>query len=198
MSRERRRAGGDEAELVRQLGRGRRQEFEEAARVLFRRHYGALVDGVRRSFARLDAGTAEEVAVDALVRLFEDPERYDPEISALQTYLNVIARNLARDRLRRESRVDHLPLSALPKVIRREDRPPRCPGGWRRRRALIQAIQELPTAAGAAAELRLRGYTIAEIAEELGCTVGTARTRLSRATARLRDCLGTSAKAQPP
>ncbi len=59
VSRERRRAGRDEAELVRQLGRGRREEFEEAARVLFRRHYAALVDGLRRSFPRLDAGAVE-------------------------------------------------------------------------------------------------------------------------------------------
>lgn len=85
MSSERRRKEDGEAELVRRLGSGRRGDFEEVARVLFGRHYEPLVDALRRWFARLDAGAAEEIAVDALMRLFEAPGRYDPEVGMLQT-----------------------------------------------------------------------------------------------------------------
>lgn len=85
--------------------------------------------------------------------------------------------------------MDRGSLRSLPEFVRPDYRPPLCPGGWRKRRALIRAIQDLPAAAGAAAELQLRGYTVAEIAEEVGCTAGTVTTRLSRATARLRTSL---------
>ena len=177
---------------------GAGETSRNAARALFRRYYGPLVESVRRRFPGLDAGVPEEVAADALVRLFEAPEIYDPEIAALQTYLNVVAGNLARDLLRQESRVGRLPLSRFHITTRGQDRSPRCPGGWRRRRALIRAIHELPSAAAAASELRLRGYTISEIAEELGCTAGAVRTRLSRATARLRTALAGMIKDAPP
>lgn len=54
---------------------------------------------------------AEDIVQEAFVALFRDLSRYDPDRASFTTYLYGIARNLSRERLRRDRRF--LPLEAL-------------------------------------------------------------------------------------
>jgi RNA polymerase sigma-70 factor (ECF subfamily) len=75
---------------------------EEALAEAFRRHAGAVY-GVARRILR-DEGAAREIAHDAFVRLWHEPDRYDPERGTLRTYLLNYTHSRAIDRLRAERR----------------------------------------------------------------------------------------------
>lgn len=75
---------------------------EEALAEAFRRHAGAVF-GVARRILR-DEDAARDVAHDAFVRLWYEPERYDPERGSLRTFLLNHAHSRAIDRLRSERR----------------------------------------------------------------------------------------------
>lgn len=187
-----------EAELVKRLRSGEQETSEEAARLLFQEHFERLVAGLRRDFRRMALADLEEVASDALMRLFERPERFNAGVASLHTYLRVIATNLARDRLRQDSRV-------MRRLLRPLDLWQAAPGEFaprvdltQLRDTLMRAIRDLPPAGRAAAELQMEGLTPTEIAAELGCAPGTIRTRLSRATAQLRASLARVVGPEPP
>ena len=90
-------AAGD-TQLVLAIGRWDEEALAEA----FRRHGGAVY-GVARRILR-DEGAAREIAHDAFVRLWYEPDRYDPERGALRTFLLNYAHSRAIDRLRSDRR----------------------------------------------------------------------------------------------
>jgi RNA polymerase sigma-70 factor (ECF subfamily) len=63
-----------------------------------------LVRSLRAQFPRVDLHTIEEVAIDVILDLAEQPERFDPARSSLRTYLRMAAQGDLKNWLRSERR----------------------------------------------------------------------------------------------
>ena len=134
------------------------------------------------------AEAAEELAQETLMIVWRRAVSYDPEKAAASTWIFTIARNLRIDRLRRERRP--LPVddpSTEPDPVAAPD-------------ALALAAEQKNRIAAALAQLppdqaeviRLAFYSDkphAEIAGELGLPLGTVKSRVRLAMARLRVLL---------
>jgi RNA polymerase sigma-70 factor (ECF subfamily) len=87
----------DDAALVEALAVRCTDAFDE----IHRRHASTVVSMGRR--VAYDVGTADEVAQEVLLGLWERPERFDPERGSLPAYLSTVARGRALDRVRADS-----------------------------------------------------------------------------------------------
>jgi RNA polymerase sigma-70 factor (ECF subfamily) len=155
----------------------------------------AMATFVRRFQARVfglalrvvdDAGLAEEVAQDAFMRAWRHASSYDPRRGRVATWLLTITRNLAVDamRLRRDQPTDpaRLMVAMVADVGEAEYEGPE---------QLRAGLRSLP--ADQARPLVLAvvyGLTAKEIAVQEGIPLGTAKTRIRRGLARLRQALG--------
>lgn len=184
-----------DAKLVKALLRGG-DAGERAARDIFEMHYGKLIEGLVRSGVDVEEADAEEVAVEAIMRLFEAPHTFDACRASLGTYLSAVARNLARDRHRRSRRLQLVPLTEQSVLASNSA----LLVGESVRDRLVELVRrelrDLTPAVRRAAELRLSGLEIADIAAELGCRPATVRTRLCRARAELRARFGAPRRSQ--
>lgn len=132
---------------------------------------------------------AEEYAQETFLRLYLNAHRYH-ERGQLSAYLYRIATNLLRSDERRRRR-----FRLLEALIPASDRAPEptAQGQALHREAtevVAAAIHELPTAFRAPLVLReIDGWSYAEIAQALGCRVGTVKSRINRAKSRLRETL---------
>jgi RNA polymerase sigma-70 factor (ECF subfamily) len=132
---------------------------------------------------------AEEYAQETFLRLYLNAHRYR-ERGHLSAYLYRIATNLLRSDERRRRRFRMLaPL--LPTGDRSPE--PSAQGNALHREAtevVSAAIHELPTVFRAPLVLReIDGWSYSDIARALGCRVGTVKSRINRAKARLREAL---------
>jgi RNA polymerase sigma-70 factor (ECF subfamily) len=161
---------------------------EEALAEAFRRHGGAVF-GVARRILR-DDDKARDVAHDAFVRLWYEPERYDPERGTLRTYLLNHAHSRAVDRLRSERRRD----------LREEEDARRAPTMtddvelkvWDMTLAahVREAMDELPEEERRAIEVAyFGGRTYRETAVLLGEPEGTVKSRIRSGLRRLHASL---------
>ena len=73
---------------------------EEALAEIYRRHAGAVFGLAKRLI--FDAVLAEEVTQEVFVRLWREPERYDPTPGSLRTFLLSVTHGRAIDILRSE------------------------------------------------------------------------------------------------
>lgn len=133
----------------------------------------------RLAFALVgDAGTAEELAQEAFVRLYSSWRRLD-SLDHAPTFLRRIVLNLCRSRGRRlavSQRLD--PLLRAPASVEQPDTALRV-DVW-------TALQSLPPRQRACAVLRyLEDLTEAEIGELLGCSAGTVKSQLHKAREKL-------------
>ncbi|HTW06278.1 MAG TPA: sigma-70 family RNA polymerase sigma factor [Acidimicrobiales bacterium] len=74
---------------------------EDALAEIYRRHAGAVFGLARRLL--VDRALAEEVTQEVFVRLWQQPERYDPARGTLRTFLLSVAHGRAIDLLRSEA-----------------------------------------------------------------------------------------------
>jgi RNA polymerase sigma-70 factor (ECF subfamily) len=160
---------------------------QEAFAALYQR-YGALV--YRTAYLLLgDVGEAEELTQDVFVRLQGSLARYHPDRGAFSTWLHAITvhaclnarrrlwRWLSLDRARAEG-ID-LPARDLP--------PPELALRGEEQRRIWHAVQRLPIKLRAAVVLRYyHDLSYEELAQALACPIGTVRSRLHAAHARLR------------
>jgi RNA polymerase sigma-70 factor (ECF subfamily) len=86
-----------DAALVVAIGRWREDALAEA----YRRHGGAVYALARRVVR--DAGIAEEVVQEIFVRLWNSPDRFDPERGSLRSWLLAQGHGRSIDRLRSDS-----------------------------------------------------------------------------------------------
>lgn len=86
-----------DAALVVAIGRWREDALAEA----YRRHGGAVYALARRVLR--DTGIAEEVVQEVFVRLWNSPDRFDPERGSLRSWLLAQGHGRSIDRLRSDS-----------------------------------------------------------------------------------------------
>lgn len=152
------------------------------------RRYQARVFGLARTIVR-EPALAEEVAQEAFVRAWRHAAAYDPRLGSVATWLLTITRNLAIDalRLRREEPVDPQVLLTRLLAVESADDPPQDEEFVR------QALRGLPEEQARAVALAVfYGMSGRKIAEVEGIPLGTAKTRLRRGMAKLRDQLEVS------
>ncbi len=140
----------------------------------------------------LDRATAEDIAQEALLRVWRNAGQFNPRLARLTTWILTIARNLALTHLARPrpgQTVSDDALAELPSGDAAADE-----GMMARERLarLRAALTQLPAADRL---LLAASYTsdlsLADIARIEGCTQGAAKVRLHRARARLRTLMET-------
>lgn len=144
---------------------------------------------VRQSLA--DQAEAEDAVQEIFVRLWKTADRYDPTRAKLVTWVMLIAKRHAIDRLRRKQvRPTNITLEGDP--VARGDAGRRAAGEEQdeRRTILLDRIRELPALQQEVlTRAYLQGFTLREVAEQLDAPLGTVKSALSRGLARLRDRL---------
>ena len=158
------------------------------AATAFVRRYQARVYGLAYSIVGSSA-IAEEVAQEAFLRAWRHAAAYDPRRSQATTWLLTITRNLAIDaiRLRHEHPIDpHTLIASL------SERHGQSPGiGFEDADLLRAALRQLPIEQSTSIVLSVfYGLTAKEVAAREDIPLGTAKTRIRRGLARLRDILG--------
>jgi RNA polymerase sigma-70 factor (ECF subfamily) len=162
---------------------------ERAATELVRRYQGRVY-GLAYSVLGESAG-AEEVAQEALLRVWRHAAVFDPRRGAVSTWVLTITRNLAIDalRLRRATPVDPDTFSAVP-----------TPAGERTPEDAAMSADGVPAVRAALAALpheqrravvlaAVYGKTAAEISESERIPLGTAKTRIRAGLLKLRAAL---------
>ncbi len=158
----------------------------EAFRLLIRRHQGS----VTRFASRLlngDRSTAEDIGQEAFIRLFRAAKSYSAR-GEMRAFLLTTTRNLCRDHYRRERSTE-----GLDTILNHVDPSPTGEGLvvlQERSDALRKAIAALPEEQQAVLILSYyEGIPYVEIADIVGCPIGTVASRKYHALATLRRLL---------
>ncbi|MCC7382423.1 MAG: sigma-70 family RNA polymerase sigma factor [Deltaproteobacteria bacterium] len=156
---------------------------EAAMERLYRRHAGAIHAYALRATARRDA--ADDVTQETFIRAFRGLTRFDGR-SSFRTWLFAIGVNCTRTRLKRLERAgEAVGLDAVELAIE-----PEAPVGWTRQR-LQAALHSLPSGYREAVIMHdVLEMEHEEIATARGCSVGTSKSQLHKARAKLRALLG--------
>ena len=139
------------------------------------------------------AGTAEDLAQEAMLILWRKAEQFDPGKAAAATWAFTIARNLRIDAIRREKRPEIDPDD--PALV--PDDAPQADDAIARVQEdarLREALTELPREQMEVVEMSFfadKPHSV--IATELGLPLGTVKSRLRLAMGRLRTALGEKA-----
>ena len=173
----------DDRHLLAQIARGQRDAFE----ALYARLAGHVFRFVR-DLVR-DDGIAEELTGDVMVQVWRSAQSYSGR-SRVRTWVFGIAHHKAIDALRRR-RLPTVELDAAVGVAGglHQDPQDALLRAYERER-IEAALGSLSPEHRAVVELTfVEAFSQAEIAEIAGCPVGTVKTRLFYAKARLREAL---------
>ncbi|TAG03591.1 MAG: sigma-70 family RNA polymerase sigma factor [Betaproteobacteria bacterium] len=191
--------GRSDDDLVDALLRGTDARFDIAATVIYRRHSPAVL-----RFASMIA-SSREIALDATQEAFVwltasgeqgGARKFDASRGSLAALLCGVARNhvlrlqtadarfvLADDDSALDGMLEAQDLEAMPTGFEALEQ-------TQRSRALLDAVAQLPYEFREAIVLvELEGMSYEAAAAVIGCPIGTIRSRLSRAKARLKDGL---------
>ena len=182
----RKRERSEEAQLVRALAGG----DADALSKLYDRYSGMLMGLAHRVLG--DASDAEEILQEAFLQAWNQASRYDPGRSSVSTWLVLITRSRAIDRLRsrkvavrtataaqKEKQDLHTSPEGVADVMLLE-----------RRARLRTELDRLPMEQREVLESAFyRGMTQSEIAQESGIPLGTVKTRTLLAVRKLRRAL---------
>jgi RNA polymerase sigma-70 factor (ECF subfamily) len=168
----------DDGELIDACRRGERRAMEALYHRYKRRVFGLVTRIVGSS-------DSEEVAQEVFVRIYRGISRFRGD-SALGTWIYRLAVNAALSHVTRRPRIADGE-EALSRVAAPEAAPIDPGLSARLERALLQ----LPAGYRAVLVLHdVNGLSHEECAEILGCRVGTSKSQLHKARARMRDLLG--------
>jgi RNA polymerase sigma-70 factor (ECF subfamily) len=177
-------ADPDELELIQACRRGDRGAME----LLYHR-YKRRVFGLAHRIA--GAADAEEVAQDVFVRIFRGLSKFRGD-SALGTWIYRLSVNSALSHVTRRKRncEPEDALAAIPAPAAPESDPSM-------RERLAAALDALPPGYRAVLVLHdMEGLSHDECAEILGCRVGTSKSQLHKARAKMRELLGPELEAE--
>jgi RNA polymerase sigma factor (sigma-70 family) len=160
---------------------------DQAATVSFTRRYQRRVFGLAYSMTS-DAGVAEDVAQEAMLRVWRHAPVFDPRRGSVTSWVLTITRNLAIDALRLRRAVPTDPDDfATAALTSSEHNPEDAVRRGDARQLVRAALQVLPTEQRRAVVLAaVYGRTALEISEAEGIPLGTAKTRIRTALIRLR------------
>lgn len=173
-----------DAALVVSIGRW----HDDAMAEVFRRHGGAVFALAKRVVG--DTGRAEEIVQEVFVRLWNQPERFDPERGSLRSFLLAQTHGRSVDLLRSDSARKG-----------REEREVRAAAeaGYDLEREVWdmavaeqvrEAVMGLPSDERRPIELAyFGGRTYREVAAELGAPEGTVKSRIRSGLKRMRAVL---------
>lgn len=163
---------------------------EQAAAVAFVRRYQRRVFGLAFSMTG-DVGVSEDVAQEAMVRVWKHAPVFDPRRGSVASWVLTITRNLAIDALRLRRVVPTDPDDFAAAALRSNEYNPE--DSARRgdvRRTVRDALEVLPPEQRRAVVLAaVYGRTALEISEAEGIPLGTAKTRIRTALIRLRAAI---------
>jgi RNA polymerase sigma-70 factor (ECF subfamily) len=131
---------------------------------------------------------AEEVTQDVFLKIWQQPDRWNPALGQFSSWLLTITRNAAIDRLRKEQR--HTSPNAgttEPLFDQAMEAPISDDPLWFEGQVLANLICELPAEQRQLIELAFyQGYTHSELADGLQLPLGTVKTRLRSGLQKLR------------
>jgi RNA polymerase sigma-70 factor (ECF subfamily) len=159
-------------------------------RAAFASLFGHFAPRVKAYLLRLGAPgpLAEDLAQEALLSLWRKAHLFDPAKASAATWLFTIARNLRIDAIRREKRPELEPEDFLPQPEAAADDGLALADEENRLRA---ALKHLPADQSQVVELSFfADKPHGEIARQLGIPLGTVKSRLRLALARLKRALG--------
>jgi RNA polymerase sigma factor (sigma-70 family) len=166
---------------------------DAAAAAAFVRRYQPRVYGLALTIVRSNT-VAEEVAQEAFLRIWRSATAYDARRGQVGTWVLTITRNLAIDALRlRGNHEQPLEPQALTEtLLSREERESRSTH-IEDKEHLRSALHALPPEQGRLIVLFVvYGLTAQETADLEGIPLGTAKTRIRRGLAKLREALEVS------
>ena len=164
-------------DVLKQFARGEIDAFESLFRQFQREVYRWIIRIVR------DPGVSEDLTIEAFWRIYKARNRFDPKRS-FGAWARVIATNVAIDYVksaRPETKLPkELPSTAMADVVAQNDL----------RKRVRDAFGRLPVKFGAVAVLALvEEQPYGNIAEALGISIGTVKSRVFRAIRLLRKQL---------
>ena len=132
---------------------------------------------------------AEEVTQDVFLKIWQQPQRWNPALGQFSSWLLTITRNAAIDRLRKEQRYPQAEQDAPTDLFFSQvaegaisDNPL-----WFEGQILRHLLQQLPDEQRQLIELAFyQGYTHSELADGLAMPLGTVKTRLRSGLQKLR------------
>ena len=130
----------------------------------------------------------EDAVQEIFVRLWQTADRFDPARAKLVTWVMLISRRHLIDRLRRESVRPRPGSMEVDVADPNRERPGLSPEQSEVHSGIMARIAELPELQRTVIERSyLQGYTLREVADQLGAPIGTVKSALSRGLARLRE-----------
>ena len=164
-------------------------------RAAFKDLFDHFAPRVKGYLMRLGAGNAvaEDLAQEAMLTLWRKAALFDPDKASASTWIFTIARNLRIDAIRKERRpeLDPNEPALQPEAERQADETM----DWAKAEDRLKAaMTQLPREQAAIIELSfLAEKPHSMIARELGLPLGTVKSRIRLAMARLRQALGDEA-----
>jgi RNA polymerase sigma-70 factor (ECF subfamily) len=139
----------------------------------------------------LDSATAEDIAQETFLRVWQHAGKYNPRLGSLATWILTIARNLALTRLSQHRRRAEAPMGSATMEIAAESPLPEEQLLARQRQQKVRAAMACLSAADRSllAASYIADLDLAAIARIEGCSIGAAKVRLHRARQRLRQIL---------
>lgn len=161
-------------------------------RAAFKMLFDHFAPRVKGYLMRLGAGNAvaEDLAQEAMLTLWRKAELFDPTKASASTWIFTIARNLRIDAIRKERRPELDPND--PSLQPEAERPADDGMDWAKAEDRLRAaMTELPREQALIIEMSfLSEKPHSMIATELGLPLGTVKSRIRLAMARLRQALG--------
>jgi RNA polymerase sigma-70 factor (ECF subfamily) len=160
---------------------------DQSAAVTFTRRYQRRVFGLAYSMTS-DAGLAEDVAQEAMLRVWRHAPVFDPRRGSVTSWVLTITRNLAIDALRMRRAVPTDPEDfAATALTSAEHNPEDAVRRGDVRQVVRTALKVLPEEQRRAVVLAaVYGRTALEISESEGIPLGTAKTRIRTGLIRMR------------